>query len=233
MTEEKVINIEELVQDGHNFNKGTGQGQRIMEESFSELGAGRSILIDKDGNIIAGNKSQKAAMAAGIKKVRVIETTGDELVAVKRTDISIDSDEGRRLAYLDNRSQQVNLSWDEVELKTYAEDLDIDMEELGFDDPMADDEFEKEFDSVDNESAVYPIIPKYDEKHEMFIILSDNEVDSNYLREVLNMQKMKSYKSGKLLKSNVVYIKDVINELKNRYSKSQEMGQGAVEKTGA
>lgn len=233
MTEEKVINIEELVQDGHNFNKGTGQGQRIMEESFSELGAGRSILIDKDGNIIAGNKSQKAAMAAGIKKVRVIETTGDELVAVKRTDISIDSDEGRRLAYLDNRSQQVNLSWDEVELKTYAEDLDIDMEELGFDDPMADDEFEKEFDSVDNQSAVYPIIPKYDEKHEMFIILSDNEVDSNYLREVLNMQKMKSYKSGKLLKSNVVHIKDVINELKNRYSKSQEMGQGAVEKAGA
>lgn len=204
-----------------------------MEESFSELGAGRSILIDKDGNIIAGNKSQKAAMAAGIKKVRVIETTGDELVAVKRTDISIDSDEGRRLAYLDNRTQQVNLSWDEVELKTYAEDLDIDMEELGFDDPMADDEFEKEFDSVDNENAVYPIIPKYDEKHEMFIILSDNEVDSNYLREVLNMQKMKSYKNGKLLKSNVVHIKDVINELKNRYSKSQEMGQGAVEKAGA
>ena len=29
----------------------------MMEKSFSELGAGRSILIDKNGKIIAGNKS--------------------------------------------------------------------------------------------------------------------------------------------------------------------------------
>ena len=35
---------------------------------------------DKNGNIIAGNKTQKAAIEAGIKKVRIVETTGDELV---------------------------------------------------------------------------------------------------------------------------------------------------------
>ncbi len=74
---EQVIDIEELAQDGHNFNKGNEQGQELMERSFKELGAGRSILLDRNGNIIAGNKSQKAAIAAGIKRVRVIETTGD------------------------------------------------------------------------------------------------------------------------------------------------------------
>lgn len=73
---EQTINIEELVQDDHNLNKGTAEGRRLMERSFKELGAGRSILVDKDGRIIAGNKSQKAAMAAGIRKVRVIETEG-------------------------------------------------------------------------------------------------------------------------------------------------------------
>ena len=36
--------------------------------------------------------------------VRVIETTGDELVAVKRTDVDIDSAEGRKMAYLDIRA---------------------------------------------------------------------------------------------------------------------------------
>ena len=92
--EEKVIDIEELAQDGHNFNKGNDEGQQLMERSFKELGAGRSILLDRNGNIIAGNKSQKAAIAAGIKRVRVVETTGDELVAVKRTDVDIDSAEG-------------------------------------------------------------------------------------------------------------------------------------------
>lgn len=106
--EEKVIDIQELAQDGHNFNKGNEQGQQLMERSFKELGAGRSILLDRNGNIIAGNKSQKAAIAAGIKKVRVIETTGDELVAVKRTDVDIDSTEGRKMAYLDNLTEQMN-----------------------------------------------------------------------------------------------------------------------------
>ena len=81
MAEEKVIDIEELAQDTHNFNRGNEQGQQLMERSFKELGAGRSILLDRNGNIIAGNKSQKAAIAAGIKRVRVVETTGDELVA--------------------------------------------------------------------------------------------------------------------------------------------------------
>ena len=73
----EVVNIEDLVQDKRNFNKGNEQGQQLMERSFKELGAGRSILLDRNGNIIAGNKSQKAAIAAGIKRVRVVETTGD------------------------------------------------------------------------------------------------------------------------------------------------------------
>ena len=42
----------------------------------------------------------------------MIETTGDELVAVKRTDVDIDSAEGRKMAYLDNLTTQVNLTWD-------------------------------------------------------------------------------------------------------------------------
>lgn len=120
---EKTINIEELTQDQHNFNKGTDEGAELMERSFKELGAGRSVLVDKNGHIIAGNKSQKAAMAAGIKKVRVIETDGTELVAVKRTDIEIDSAEGRRLAFLDNLTTQVNLSWDETELQQVEADV--------------------------------------------------------------------------------------------------------------
>lgn len=89
-----------------------------MERSLKELGAGRSILIDKNGNIIAGNKTQEAAIKAGITRVRVIETTGEEIVAVKRTDVDINSAKGRELALVDNLSTQVNLSWDEAELQT-------------------------------------------------------------------------------------------------------------------
>lgn len=137
------------------------------------------------------------------------------------------------MAWLDNRAGQVNLSWDEVELPQFADMLGVDLKDLGMEVPTDDDVFEEKFKSLDNEQAVYPIIPKYDERHELFVIVSDNEVDANYLREVLNMQKMASYKKGKLMKSNVVHIKDVINELKNRNSEPQAGGQSPVAETGA
>ena len=56
MAETKVqeVDINDLVQDKKNFNKGNEQGQQLMERSFKELGAGRSILLDRNGNIIKG-----------------------------------------------------------------------------------------------------------------------------------------------------------------------------------
>lgn len=128
-SKEQVVDIDSLRQDKHNFNRGTEEGQQLMERSFKELGAGRSILLDREGNIIAGNKSQEAARKAGIKRVRIVETTGDELVAVKRTDIDINSKEGREMALLDNLTTQVNLNWDDVELENMANQFDIDMNE--------------------------------------------------------------------------------------------------------
>lgn len=71
------------------------------------------------------------------------------------------------------------------------------------------DEFRERFNSITDETAIYPLVPKYDERHELFIIQSGNEVDSNWLRERLGMQRMKSYKTGKISKSNVIDIKDV------------------------
>lgn len=154
MAEEKVLNIEELQQDDKNFNAGTEEGQRMMEKSFSELGAGRSILIDKNGKIIAGNKSQQAAIAAGIKKVRVIETTGDELVAVKRTDIDINSKKGREMALADNATTKVNLVFDHVELEKEMFECDLDPNEWGVPHLAPDENEEHEYQvivDVDNE----------------------------------------------------------------------------------
>ncbi len=146
-----VIDIEQLKQDDHNFNNGTAAGKKLMEKSFAQFGAGRSILVDKENRIIAGNKSQLAAMGAGIKKVRVIETTGDELIAVKRTDIELDSKEGRELALADNLTTQVNLSWDGAELAGVKEQYGIDLEGWGADDllPALPDDKEAKEDNFD------------------------------------------------------------------------------------
>ena len=128
----ETIDINELIQDDHNFNKGTSRGQALLEKSFEELGAGRSILVDKDNRIIAGNKSQKAAAKKGIQKVIVVETDGTELVAVKRTDVELDSATGRKLALADNTTASVNLSWDGNELQAVAADCSIGFDPQSF-----------------------------------------------------------------------------------------------------
>lgn len=103
------MKVTDLIPDDKNFNQGTTKGRQIIEKSLSQLGAGRSILIDKDNNIIAGNKTTEGAKEVGIEDIVVVETTGDILVAVQRTDIDINSKKGRELALADNVAAKENI----------------------------------------------------------------------------------------------------------------------------
>lgn len=123
MAPKKIIeaDITQLVPDNVNFNKGTQYGQSLIEKSLRQYGAGRSILLDKNNRIIAGNKTVENAGQIGLDKVLIVETTGEEIVAVKRTDIDLDTREGRELALADNATGAANLDWDEEAL-TQASD---------------------------------------------------------------------------------------------------------------
>lgn len=121
MAKKETIDINELVQDDHNFNRGTERGQELIVKSFKEFGAGRSVLVDKNNRLIGGNKAQLGAIEAGITKARIVETTGDELVVVKRTDIDLDTEKGRQMAMADNATQQANLEWNEDEINAARE----------------------------------------------------------------------------------------------------------------
>lgn len=124
-------NIEQLVPDNKNFNKGTEYGQHLIEESLRKFGAGRSILIDKNNRIIAGNKTIENAATVGIENVIVVETDGNQIVAVKRNDIDLDSPKGRELALADNATAKANLEWDEEAIAEAAEQWNIDPQDWG------------------------------------------------------------------------------------------------------
>ena len=98
----------------------------LLEKSLQEFGAGRSILIDKNNNIIAGNGIIEAAGNIGLEDMQVVETTGDRIVAVKRTDIELNSEKGRGLAMADNGIAKVDLKWNKDNLSEIAEAFDID-----------------------------------------------------------------------------------------------------------
>jgi DNA modification methylase len=108
----KTIKISELVPDDKNFNKGSEYGNSLIEKSFRKFGAGRSILLDKNNRIIAGNKSVENAGAIGMEDVQIVESDGKRIIAVKRTDIDLDSPEGREMALADNASAKANIVFD-------------------------------------------------------------------------------------------------------------------------
>ncbi len=145
----KIKNIADLKPDKKNANKGTQRGRGMVEASLRETGAGRSIVVDKDGRIIAGNKTLEAwADIAGADDVVIVPTDGTKLVVVQRQDLDLNDDTGmaRKLAIYDNRAGEIGLEWDLEELSASMQNgLDLspfwnddEMKELftGFDDAL-------------------------------------------------------------------------------------------------
>jgi len=84
------MKLSELQPDPENANKGTFRGRCAVEKSLLDCGAGRSIVTDKNGVILAGNKTAAAAQAAGLNEEMIlVETDGSQLVVVRRTDLTV------------------------------------------------------------------------------------------------------------------------------------------------
>jgi DNA modification methylase len=117
-----VTSINNLKSDHKNARKRTDRSAALIAESLKRYGAARSIVIDEDGRILAGNGTVEGAKKAGINKVRIIEAEGDELIAVRRTGLSEDEKVG--LAIADNRSSDLS-EWDNEMLRQLSEEHDL------------------------------------------------------------------------------------------------------------
>ena len=123
----KKAKITDLVFDDKNANKHTEKGNRLLEKSISKLGLGRSILIDKDNRIIAGNHVTEKSGELDLEDVIIVETDGSQLVAVKRTDVSLDDQKGRELAIADNQTAKIGIDFDMDVLNEISEAFALDL----------------------------------------------------------------------------------------------------------
>lgn len=182
----EVVDIDDLIQDDHNFNKGTEEGAQLIERSFKDYGAGRSVFIDRNNRLVGGNKAQKGFKGAGFRKVVIVDSDADTLVAVRRKDVDLDSKEGRDMALLDNLTTQVNLAWDEVELQQVGANVEgFDVGDFGVsidDIPMIEpkDDFSDHTQNEDNdeeEDETENKLPFYLRMLGDFVYPSNNEFD--------------------------------------------------------
>lgn len=91
----------DLKHDPKNARSHGDRNLGMIADSLREVGAARSIVISEDGTVLAGNGVLAASAKAGISKVRVIESDGDEIIAVRRAGLT--KKQKTRLALADNR----------------------------------------------------------------------------------------------------------------------------------
>lgn len=192
-----VQSLDSLVSDDKNFNLHTERGAEMLDHSLSQLGAGRSLLIDKDDRLMAGNLTKERALAAGYKDVIVIETDGTTLVAVKRKDISLDDAKGRALALADNRVGEVSTNLDLAAIKTEFERLEIPLEqfyseyellsveELSFVNESEDNESHKPGDKTDADYAKGYLDGSM-KKFEFYVVASEYQQFAERLQTIKN-----------------------------------------------
>lgn len=118
----KQTKVTDYRPDPENANVHSERGTKMLEDSLSMVGLGRSIVTDKNGIILAGNATQERAVDQGFTDAIEVETEGDQLVVVRRKDLDLLNDPDHRarlLSVLDNRVSEVSLSWQPEVLESY------------------------------------------------------------------------------------------------------------------
>lgn len=122
MVKEKVS----IELDSANARVHDSDNNNAIKKSLEELGTGRSIVMDSENVVIAGNGVYQQAQELGLP-VKVIQSTGKELIVIQRTDLTTDSEKRKALAIADNKTSDLSFFDDDAlaDLISGIDDVDI------------------------------------------------------------------------------------------------------------
>lgn len=148
------MQIKDLKQDRRNYRKHNQRNLDLIKKSVTEVGLGRSVVIDNENEIVCGN-----GLVSTLDKntpIKVIETDGSELVVVKRTDLATDDAKRKQLAIMDNSTSDSS----EFDFELLQADFDTEeLEDWGLDGFLTADDVEN-----DNPYTMKVEIPVYEPK---------------------------------------------------------------------
>lgn len=138
MSHPKVVKaaITDVRPSAHQANRGSLRGAQLLASSLEQCGLGRSIVVSRDNEVIAGSHVLEQAIEQGFEQLLIVESDGTSLVAVRRTDLEAGSEQAILLSRFDNRTAEENLQWDASQL---LQDLEsgVQLELMFFDDELA------------------------------------------------------------------------------------------------
>ena len=121
----ETIAIGALKADPRQVRRHTDRNLTMIGDGLKAVGAARSIVVDEQNVILAGNGTIEAARDRGFSKVRVVEADGTEIIAVRRRGLT--DKQKLELALYDNRSSDF-AEYDAAALTRITELVGVDAE---------------------------------------------------------------------------------------------------------
>lgn len=131
-TTQPLTHIKDLTPDPANRRQHNPRNIGMLVDALQKVGASRSIVLDENDVILAGNGVVEAASEAGLTKVQIVEADGETLVAVRRRGLT--EAQKRELAIYDNRTAEL-ATWNVEQLQADLKD-GLDLAPFFFDDEL-------------------------------------------------------------------------------------------------
>lgn len=148
----QIVDTSLIKLDPKNYRRHNKKNKELIAKSLTECGAGRSVLIDKEGALIAGNGVYEQAKKLNIP-TKIIETDGSELIVVQRKDLATKDLKRKKLAVMDNSASDSS----EFDLEVMKTDFTVEeIKSMGVQDPSLEIEQEKEIEEVSVPIAADP-----------------------------------------------------------------------------
>ena len=186
----------------YNPRKMTAQQSRKLRESLEKFGLVEIPVINLDGMLLAGHQRCKALVALG---------RGEELVDVRVPNRQLTDAEFKEYNIASNA---IKGDWVDELLREHFEEVDL----ADFGISLADVAELHEQAGKKEETPELPIVAKFSEKYDAFVIVCTNAIDANHVAELLRVDTAQSYKSERVGRTSVINAKQFIDAWKSAKS---------------
>ena len=179
------MELRDIKYDKKNYRKHSDKNKALIRKSIEETGFGRSVVIDSENELIAGNGV--VSQLPKDTKIKVVETDGSELVVVKRIDLKTEDKKRKELARNDNATSD-KVEWDN---DTLVADFSLDeLEKWGIEIPTKEEVETEEEPDVDFSEELL-------EEHNYVVLYFDNSVDWLQAESIFGLKTVKALDSKK------------------------------------
>jgi len=190
--------VVDLLPYEYNPRKMTAQQSRKLRESLEKFGLVEIPVINFDGILLAGHQRCKAMIQLG---------KGDDLVDVRVPNRQLTDQEFKEYNIASNA---IKGDWVDEILREHFDGVDLN--DFGIN--LSDMEELHEKATAKEETPEMPIVAKFSEKYDAFVIVCTNAIDANHLAELLKVDMSRSYKSERVGRTNVISAKQFIDAWK-------------------